>query len=107
MVNNLNQLKKILKKGTRFEIIAHCRPECVGQKRQVTVANTQGFYSIVPEEPDCRVTLANDGKGSALWWSKAPYWGFEDGVCSIYCHDKRHTKEFLLMSFRIIEQEVA
>ena len=51
MVKNLSQLKKILRKGTCFEIIAHCCPGYVGQKRKVTVANTQGFYSIVPEEP--------------------------------------------------------
>ena len=64
MVKNLSQLKKILRKGTCFEIIAHCCPGYVGQKRKVTVANTQGFYSIVPEEPGCKVTLANNGKGS-------------------------------------------
>ena len=63
MVKNLNQLKKTLKKGTCFEITAHCRPEYVGQKRKVTVANTQGFYSIVPDEPDCKVTLANSPCG--------------------------------------------
>ena len=43
MIKNLNQLKKTLKKGTCFEIIGHCREEFVGQKRMVTVANTQGF----------------------------------------------------------------
>ena len=46
MVKNLNQLKKSLKTGTRFQITNHCRPECVGQLREVTVSNTQGFYSI-------------------------------------------------------------
>lgn len=107
MVKNLNQLKKTIKKGTCLEILVHCRPEFTGQKRKVTLANTQGFYSIVPEEPDCKVTLANNGKGSVLWWSNAPYWGFEDGICSIYCNDKQHTQEFLIMSFRIMEQEVA
>lgn len=107
MIKNLSQLKKTLKKGTCFEIVAHCRPEYVGQKRKVTVANTQGFYSIVPDEPDCKVTLANNGKGSVLWWSNAPFWEFEDEICSIYCSDKEHTEEFLVMSFRITGQEVA
>lgn len=47
MIRNLNQLKKSLKTGTRFQITNHCRPECVGQLREVTVSNTQGFYSIL------------------------------------------------------------
>ncbi len=68
MVKNLNQLKKTIKKGTCLEILVHCRPEFTGQKRRVTMANTQGFYSIVPDEPDHKVSLANDGKGFVLWW---------------------------------------
>ena len=107
MVKNLSQLKKTLKKGTCFEITAHCRPEYVGQKRKVTAANTQGFYSIVPEEPGCKVTLANNGKGSVLWWSNAPFWEFENGICSIYCNDKEHTEKYIVMSFHITGQEVA
>lgn len=62
MIKNLNQLKKTLKKGTCFEIIGHCRKEYVGQKRMVTVANTQGFYSIIPDDPENKITLANNGK---------------------------------------------
>ena len=107
MVKNLNQLKKTLKKGVCFEIITHCRSEFTGQKRKVTVVNTQGFYSIVPDEPDSAVTLSNDGKGYVLWWKKASFWEFENDVCSVYCSDKEHTKEFLIMSFCIMEQEVA
>ena len=105
MVKNLSQLKKTLRKGTCFEITAHCHSEYVRQKRRVTAANTQGFYSIVPEEPECRVTLANNGKGSVLWWSKAPFWRFEDGTCSIYSSDKEHTEKYLIMAFRITGQE--
>lgn len=105
MVKNLSQLKKTLKNGTRFVVTAHCRPEYVGQKRRVTLANTQGFYSVVPEEPDCKVTLANNGKGTVLWWSNAPFWEFDDETCSVYCSDQEHTEKFLIMSFRITEQE--
>ena len=101
MVKNLNQLKKALKKGVRFEITGHCLPEYVGQKREVTVSNTQGFYSIIPGEPGSRVSLANNGRGSVLWWSKAPFWEFKDGVCSIYSSVKKRTEDCLIMSFRI------
>ena len=107
MVKNLNQLKKTIKKGTCLEILVHCRPEFTGQKRKVTMANTQGFYSIVPNEPDHKVSLANDGKGFVLWWCNASDWEFHDGICSIYCKGKEHTKEFLVMSFHITGPEVA
>ena len=105
MIKNLNQLKKTLKKGICFEITGHCRPECIGQRRMVTLANTQGFYSIVPEEPENKISLANDGKGSVLWWNRAPFWKFENDGCSLYSSDREHTEKFLIMSFRIEEKE--
>ena len=43
MIKNLNQLKKAMKGNPRFQIIAHCRKECIGEIRQVTQANTTGF----------------------------------------------------------------
>ena len=45
MVKNLNQLKKVMKGNPRFQIIAHCRKECVGEIRQVTQTNTDGVCS--------------------------------------------------------------
>ena len=36
MIKNLNQLKKAMKGNPRFQIIAHCRKECIGEIRQVT-----------------------------------------------------------------------
>ena len=105
MVKNLNQLKKAMKEGTCFEITQHCKPEFTGQKRKVTLANTQGFYSIIPDEPENKVTLANHGRGYVLWWSKAPFWEFKNGICSLYSSNKEHTEKFLIISFRISEQE--
>ena len=64
MVNNLSQLKRTLQTGAQFRVIDHGRPECVGEEREVTYANTQGFYSIVPNNPNCRTSLANNGRGS-------------------------------------------
>ena len=52
MVKNLNQLKKVMKGNPRFQIIAHCRKECVGEIRQVTQTNTAGFYSAVASDPE-------------------------------------------------------
>lgn len=107
MIQNLSQLKRNLKAGTVFKITAHCRPEYTGQKRRVTLSNTQGFYSIIPDDPQNKISLANGGKGSVLWWSNAPFWNFENGICSIYSNDKQHTEDNLIMSFCILSEEAA
>lgn len=51
MVKNLAQLKRTLVKGAEFEIVAHARQGCVGQRRRVNVADSTGFYSIIPDQP--------------------------------------------------------
>ena len=101
-IKNLSQLKKCLKAGSRLEVIGHCRPECIGEMRKVTLANTQGFYSIVDgEPPDSRLNQGNEGKGPVLHWSNAPFWAFQDGVCGLYS-DKDHTEQNLIMAFRVL-----
>lgn len=107
MIKNLSQLKKTLKSGSQFRVIDHGRPECVGEEREVTYANTQGFYSIVPGNPNCRTSLANNGRGSYMWWSKAPFWEFKDGACSLYASDTRRTKDYLIISLEVLEREAA
>lgn len=102
MIKNLSQLKKALAPGAEFEIIAHCRPECVGQIRKINIANTQGFYSIIPAEPQSKVTTANCGKGSWLGWSKAPYWEFDGDTATIYASDEIHTEKYLVMKIRVL-----
>lgn len=103
MANNLSQLKKALTAGTDFEIVGHCRPECIGQNRRVNIANTAGFYSVIPDEPESKVSLANDGKGSFLGWSKARFWRFEDGVCALYDSDMDQTPERLIIAIKLRE----
>lgn len=82
MVNNLSQLKKALEACPRLEIVGHCRKECVGEIRRVTLANTQGFYSVVDGQPEHKISQANNGKGSVLWWSKAQFWHFKLDTCN-------------------------
>ena len=36
MIKNLNQLRRTLREGTQLEILDHCRPECIGQIRNIT-----------------------------------------------------------------------
>ena len=107
MIKNLSQLKMALKKGARFEIISHCRSECVGELREVNMADTQGIYTIVLGEPDNKSTVANGGRGTWLSWEKAPAWTFHDNVCSLYQRDSEHTEQNLILAFRVLEQEAA
>ena len=103
MANNLSQLKKALTRGAEFEIVGHCRPECIGQIRCVNIANTAGFYSVIPDEPESKISLANGGKGSFLGWSKARFWKFENGVCSLYDSDTEQTSERLIIALKLKE----
>lgn len=103
MANNLSQLKKALIPGAEFEIVGHCRPECIGQSRRVNIANTAGFYSVIPDEPEGKASLANGGKGSFLGWSKARFWKFENDVCSLYDSDTEQTPERLIISLKLKE----
>ena len=103
MINNLSQLKKALIVGAEFEIVAHCRPECVGSTRRINYVNTIGFYSVIPDEPNCKVSLANYGKGSFLGWSRAGFWKFENGVCALYDSDKDQTPKHLIIAFTLKE----
>ena len=70
-IKNLNQLKKAMQCRPKFEIVGHCRPECIGQIRRVTLANTQGFYSGMEGQPEHEISRGNGGLGCVLWWGKA------------------------------------
>lgn len=68
MIKNLNQLKRALRPGMRLEVIGHCRPGCIGQLREVTWVNTQGFYTKTLNPPNPKLNAANEGRGVILWW---------------------------------------
>ena len=103
MIKNLNQLKKALKNCPRLEIVGHCRPECIGQIRRVSLTNTRNFYTVMDDQPEHSISRANGGEGFSLSWGKAGAWGFEDGICSIYERDAEHTPEHLIMAFRVLD----
>lgn len=107
MIKNLNQLKHALRPGTRLEVTGHSLHGCVGQLREVTLVNTQGFYTKTLDPPNPRLNAANEGRGSILWWGPASTWAFEGGVCSSYTCSKNQTEETLIMAFRILDEEAA
>ena len=103
MVKTLAQLKRALTAGTEFRIVEHCRPEEIGKRRRVTYANTVGFYSNIPDEPDSKASQSNRGRGPHLNWSKAPFWEFRpDGVCALYSSDKNKTTEHIIVAVKLL-----
>lgn len=107
MIKNLSQLKRALQVGTRFEILYHWKKECTGEIRRVASVNTVSIHTVVDGQPEHKNSVANGGKGTALWFEKATEWEFRDGVCSVYFRNKPHSEETLIMSFRLLPEEVA
>lgn len=103
IIKNLSQLKRTLKENMALEITGHCREACVGEIRRITKVNTQGFCSTVTSP----ASHVDPSKNPILWWSKAPFWSFQDGICSIYNSDQHHNDEYLIMSFRVLENKEA
>ena len=97
MIKNLSQLKKVIAAGNVFVIKHHRVPEFIGQRRKVNVIQTNAVYTVVPDQPKNRVTLANNNMGSRLDYGKASEWEFNNGMCSLYKGD--HRPEHLVISF--------
>jgi hypothetical protein len=104
MITNHSQLKKQLVTGVEFDIVEHCRPEVIGERRRVNYADSTGIYTIKSTDLDGVLSKANGGKGSYLRWEKALFWEFrDDGVCALYSSASDKTPENLIIALRLIE----
>jgi len=84
-IKNLAQLKRAIQSGAPFKILKHyVRPDFEGQVRKPNVIQTNGFYSVILDDPDHAVSKSNGGKGSWLDYGKASDWSFENGVCKLF-----------------------
>lgn len=106
MISNLNQLKKALVQGIKFEIIAHCRPECASQVREVSMANSVGFYSKIVGDDVKNVNQSNGDRGPFLSWSKAAFWCFGDDTCTLHSSAEQSADNTIL-SFRILQDAIS
>lgn len=81
-IKTLADVKRAINNGYCFVIKKHyIRPEMEGQRRKANVTQTNGFYSVVPGEPNHQVSVANNGKGYWSSYGKASEWEFENGIC--------------------------
>ena len=78
-IKNLSQLKKAIANKQKFLIVKHYfHEECVGQIRTPNVVQTNGFYSIIENEPNSKVSMANNGKGYWYGYEKASCYDFNE-----------------------------
>lgn len=84
-VTNLSQLKKALAAGHDFKIIEHFKkPEHTGEIRHVSKMQTNGFYSVIKDDPESPVSKANRGLGYWLDFGKAADWLFTEKAGDVY-----------------------
>ena len=81
MVKNLSQFKKEMKAGKTFQIVEHFRfPERNGEIRKPNIVQTNGMYTVIPDDPDNKISTANNGKGSWIEFGKASDYAFCGGL---------------------------
>lgn len=95
MITNLSQLKKAIENKQEFKVIDHWKSENIGQIRKPNIIQTNGFYSIIPNEPNYKLSIANGGEGSWIDYGKASQWEFKDGVCYQYGGKERNMGQFI------------
>lgn len=84
-VTNLAQLKRTIESGTEYTIVEHyVKPRLSGTRRVPTKVQTNGYYSVVPNEPTHEVSMANGGLGYMNWYGKASDWKFEGDLITQY-----------------------
>ena len=78
MITNLAQFKKAVARKEPYRIVQHyLKPELSGTRRQPTKVQTNGYYSIDPDDPESKVSTANGGLGYWNKYGKASEWVFE------------------------------
>lgn len=95
-ITNLSQLKKAIKEGKQFIIQDHNKKEYIGQIRKPNVIQTNGFYSVIPDEPENKISLANGKRGSWLEYGKATLWDFYKGRCYLYYTEDKKPENLVL-----------
>ena len=97
MIKNLSQLKKAIGEKREFVIVEHyIKPVCTGQRRKPTTVQTNGFYSVVADDPTNEVSMANGGRGYWLAYGKAKEWEFDgELITSLIGEQKVMTIKFV------------
>ena len=94
MIKNLNQLKKRISIGSKFEVIQHTiRPELNGEIRTVSKVQSNGFYA-----KNSLNDSLNNGKGRWTGYNKAVNWKFNNDETIDYLNPNGN----VIMTIRMI-----
>ena len=89
-------------KGVRYKIIAHFQPELVGASCVVAMRTKHGFHAA-PCDDAGKVIKERERETITIWWWWSENWVFEGNLCTVYNDPKKHTKENLILSIRILD----
>ena len=103
LLESHRQIIRILRENPRIEVVAHRRPEYVGQIRWVTMSGNTRFYSVVDGHPEHEVSRRNHGNGSCLWVCNRQHIKLEGEVCKVYDSRERLSEDHLVMAFRFLD----
>lgn len=103
LLESRRQIMRILRENPRIEVVAHRRPEYVGQIRRVTMSGNTSFYSVVEGHPEHEVSRRNHGNGSCLWVCNRQHIKLEGEVCKVYDSRELLSEDHLVMAFRFLD----
>lgn len=105
LIKNLSELKKRINENRPFYIHNHRVEAFIGQVRIAHIKQTNGVYLWVYNDPNNRVTLANNGKGSWLEYGKASMWRFDTVTGHCYLYNGNHIDDNLIMEISFFDDE--
>lgn len=106
-LKTLTDIKREMANKRPYYIHNHTKEEFIGQIRVANIIQLNGVYLHVYNEPNNRVTLGNNGKGSWLDYKKAKYWEIDSltGHCMLYFEGEEHTEKNLIMEISFLDDE--
>lgn len=104
-IKTLADIKREMGNKRPYYIHNHRKDEFIGQVRVANVIQTNGVYLHVYNEPNNRVTLANNCRGSWFEYRKAKDWEIDSltGHCTLYMGE--HTPEHMIMEISFLDDE--
>ena len=100
---NLSRVKRAVQKKKRFIIKDHHKKVYVGQVREPHIIQSNGFYSVVADQPEHEISRVNNGKGSWIDYGKASDWDFTEKGGRYYRNGLAHIPENLIWEIEFLE----
>lgn len=83
-IKNLAELKRLIKPDTELKATMHSKhPEIVGLTREVIHVQTNGYYSVIKDQPDHQLSRCNYGKGFWSPFEKASCYEFDGSTVRV------------------------